>query len=104
MFASLRRLNVHQASAPLLLLALLASNAPAADKVEWRTDYDVARKEASDQKKPLLLDFGTEDCVHCKRMHQTTFKDPAIVKLLNENFIPLKVDANREPRLAQSLR
>src|SRR5580692_11824668 len=104
MFATFRRLNVHRASSPLLLFALLAGHAPAADKVEWRTDYDSARKEATDQNKPLFLDFGTEDCVHCKRMHQTTFRDPAIIKLLNERFIPLKVDANREPRLTQTLR
>jgi thioredoxin-related protein len=104
MFATCRRLNVHRASSPLLVVALLAGIAPAADKVEWRSDYDSARKEAAEKSRPIFLDFGTEDCVHCKRMHQTTFKDPAIIKLLNENFIPLKVDANREPHLAQSLR
>lgn len=93
---------------PLLLgLSLTVASAGAvlaAEKVEWRTDYDSARKEASERGKLLLLDFGTEDCVHCKRMHQTTFRDPSIVKLLNERFIALKIDANREPRLAQSLR
>jgi thioredoxin-like negative regulator of GroEL len=82
----------------------LAAAATASDKVEWRADYDSARREASTKSLPLFLDFGTEDCVHCRRMHQTTFKDPAIIKLLNERFIPLKIDANREPKLAQSLR
>lgn len=82
----------------------LASPAAAADKVEWRNDYDGARKEASDGGKLLLLDFGTEDCVHCRRMHQTTFRDPAIMKLINERFVALKIDARREHRLAQSLR
>jgi thioredoxin-related protein len=82
----------------------LASLAAAADKVDWRNDYDVARKDATERGKLLLLDFGTEDCVHCRRMHQTTFRDPAIMKLINERFIALKIDAHREPRLAQSLR
>ncbi len=63
-----------------------------------------SRKEAVDKGKPLFLDFGTEDCVHCKRLHTSTFKDPAVIRLLNENFVPLKVDANREPRLTQVLR
>lgn len=84
--------------------AFFASTAAAADKVVWRNDYDAARKEATENGKLLLLDFGTEDCVHCKRMHQTTFRDPAIMKILNERFIALRIDANREPRLAQSLR
>ena len=87
-----------------LLLILFVGTVSAAEKIEWRADYDSARKEANLKNKPLFLDFGTEDCVHCKRMHQTTFKDPLIVKLINDHFVPLKIDANREPKLAQSLR
>jgi thioredoxin-like negative regulator of GroEL len=97
-----RRLNPHAAS--LTLLFLLAGTTWAADKVEWRSDYDNARREATEQGKFILLDFGTDDCVHCRRMHQTTFRDPAITKIINERFVALKIDANREPRLAQSLR
>ncbi len=104
MHASISRLNLLRGASQLLLAALLTAPANAADKVEWRNDYDSARKEATEQNKPLFLDFGTEDCVHCKRMHQTTFKDPNIIKLLNERFIPLRVDGNREPRLTQQLR
>jgi len=104
MFASNTRMISHRGYSSLLLLTLCVGSAGASDKVEWRADYDSARKEATEKGKPLFLDFGTEDCVHCKRMHQTTFRDPAIIKLLNERFIPLKVDANREPRLTQTLR
>ena len=104
MLALTTRLNLQRGAASLVLLAAGAFSAPASEKIEWRSDYDTARKEASDKGKPIFLDFGTEDCVHCKRMHQTTFKDPNIIKILNERFIPLKVDANREPRLTQTLR
>jgi len=88
------------------LLAWLATGgeSSAADKIEWRADYDTARKEAIEKNLPLFLDFGTEDCVHCRRMHQTVFRETVVIKLLNERFIPLKVDANREPRLTQTLR
>ena len=98
------RTNLHRSAVAFVALAWLADRAPAADRVEWRSDYDLARKEATEKGKLLLLDFGTEDCVHCKRMHQTTFRDPSIMKILNERFVTLKIDANREPRLAQSLR
>jgi thioredoxin-related protein len=90
--------------ASFLILVAFTSSAGAGDKVEWRSDYDTARREATEKNRPLFLDFGTEDCVHCKRMHQTTFRDPSVIRLLNEQFVPLKVDANREPKLAQSLR
>jgi thioredoxin-like negative regulator of GroEL len=98
------RLMHYRIGASLVLLAVLAQAARASDAIHWRADYDSARKEAAEKGKPIFLDFGTDDCVHCKRMHQTTFTDPGIVKLLNERFVPLKVDANREPRLTQMLR
>lgn len=86
------------------LWILLGDAAKAADTVQWRKDYNSARKEASESGKPLFLDFGTVECFHCKRLDQSTFRDPALIQLLNERFIPLKVDANREPALTQALR
>lgn len=104
MIAMIHRMIDNRQFATILATALFAGSVLAGEKIEWRVDYDTARKEATEKNKPLFLDFGTEDCVHCRRMHQTTFHDPAIIKLLNDRFIPLKVDANREPRLTQSLR
>jgi len=72
--------------------------------VQWRHDYNAARKEAEEQSRPLCIDFGTEQCIWCKRLDLSTFKEPSVVSLLNEKFIPLKIDANREPQLAQALR
>jgi thioredoxin-like negative regulator of GroEL len=86
------------------LCCLVAGPGHAGESVQWRTDYNAARREATEKGLPLFLDFGTEECYHCRRLDQTTFRDPAIVKLLNERFVPLRVDANREPALAQALR
>jgi uncharacterized protein YyaL (SSP411 family) len=104
MLACNRRSLLHRRSIALVAFFTMAASAPGSDKVEWRVDYDSARREASEKGRPLFLDFGTEDCVHCRRMDQTTFRDPTVVKMLNEQFVPLKIDANREPRLTQSLR
>jgi thioredoxin-like negative regulator of GroEL len=70
----------------------------------WRADYGSARKEAVDKGKPLLLDFGTESCTWCRKLDVTTFRDPSVVSLLNDQFVTLKVDAEREPMLTQALR
>ncbi len=55
---------------PLLLAcvspALVAANARS-DDVQWRKDYNEARKEATEKDKPLFLDFGTVDGFWCKR-------------------------------------
>jgi tetratricopeptide (TPR) repeat protein len=87
------------------MLVLSAWPARAADKqVEWRADYDAARKEAVDKARPIFLEFHTDECFHCRRLEAGPFHDPAVISLLNERFIPLRVDGNKSPRLAQALR
>jgi thioredoxin-related protein len=73
-------------------------------EVEWRTDYNKARQEAIGKNRPLLLDFGTEQCFFCTKLDSTTFRDPTVVALLNKSFIPLKIDAGKSPALAEALR
>src|SRR5262245_17732120 len=92
----------------VLLLAALGGYATPlvaqeAAEVQWRTDYALARQEAQQKKLPIVLDFVTRTCVHCKNMDLTTFRDPRIVALMNERFIPLKIDGEVEARLSQAL-
>jgi thioredoxin-related protein len=83
--------------------ALLAAPAARAQEVEWRHEYNRARQEAADKGRPLFIDFGTESCFWCKQLEGRTFVDPEIRTLLNERFVPLRVDANRQPELAEKL-
>src|SRR5439155_23341439 len=91
-----------QAALWVIMLAVL-NGAAQAQEVRWRYDYNLARREALEKSRPLLLDFGTENCFWCKKLDATTFRDPAVVQVLNEQFIPLKVDANRDGPLAEFL-
>lgn len=92
---------------PRTLLGLIALAAfgvtASAQAPAWRQDYNSVRREATDKQRPILLDFGTENCFWCKRLDATTFRDPSIVNLINEQFVPLKVDGDREATLAQKL-
>jgi thioredoxin-like negative regulator of GroEL len=80
-----------------------AAQEAVADEVKWRSDYNAARREAQEKGKPLVIDFGTEHCFWCKRLDATTFRDPAVVKTMNDGFIPLRVDAEKEATLANLL-
>jgi thioredoxin-related protein len=73
-------------------------------EINWRSDYAKARQEAADLGRPLVIDLGTEACFWCKRLDTRTFTHPDVVRLLNERCVPLKVDGNRTPYLAQALR
>lgn len=70
---------------------------------EWGTDYEAAYKQAKEKGRPLIVDFGTANCFWCKKMHETTFRDPTVVRRLAEGFVAVQVDAERESRLAQAL-
>ena len=72
-------------------------------EIKWRHDYSLARKEAQDKGLPLVIDFGTKTCFYCAKLDQTTFRDPRIVSVMNERFVPLKIDADVEADLASRL-
>lgn len=74
-----------------------------AQDVQWRHDYARARREATDSGKPLLLDFGTEACVWCRKLDATTFRSRQIVQILNERYIPVKIDARQYEDLTQAM-
>lgn len=90
--------------AAAVLLATALAGAARADDINWRVDYNAARREASEKGLPLVLDFGTENCFWCRRLEETTFRESTVVALVNERFIPLKVDAGRNPYLTEALR
>jgi thioredoxin-related protein len=92
--------------AALLLIesAIRNPQSAIAQEIDWRTDYNKARQEAVEKNRPLMLDFGTEDCFFCKKLDTTTFRDPSVTAVLNKSFIPLKIDADKERALAQALR
>ncbi|HEY2911254.1 MAG TPA: thioredoxin fold domain-containing protein, partial [Gemmataceae bacterium] len=98
----------HRASSPLLVLVLACISATSAiaapPAFSWRTDYNAARKEAQEKSLPLLVVVGTEDCFYCRKLEANTFRDAAIRAQIAGNFIPLKIDANREPTLAKALK
>jgi tetratricopeptide (TPR) repeat protein len=73
-------------------------------QVIWRTDYDAARKESSEKGLPLFLELISEGCFHCKRLEAGPLRDPAIVALLADRFIPVRVDGATSPKLVEALR
>jgi len=86
------------------IFALLSTNtSQAQEQLRWRTDYAAARKEAAATGKPMLLDFGTEACMWCRKLEATTFRDRAVVEAINTRCIPVKVDGERESRLTGAL-
>lgn len=72
-------------------------------KVEWQTDMKKAGIEAKRTGKPILLQLTATWCSYCHKMLKETFTDPAIAKKVNENFIPLLLDADEHENVVEML-
>ena len=69
--------------------------------VHWRPWGPDALAEAEAQNKPILLSVGYTACHWCHVMNHESFADPETAAVLNELFIPIKVDREERPDIDQ---
>ncbi|MGH7552900.1 MAG: DUF255 domain-containing protein, partial [Longimicrobiales bacterium] len=70
-----------------------------AREIGWRFWSPAAFDEASKADRPVFLNVSTVWCHWCHRMDEVAFSDEFIIRLLNENFIPIRVDGDRYPHV-----
>jgi uncharacterized protein len=64
---------------------------------KWSNDiFEIAVK----QNKRVLLDLEAVWCHWCHVMEEKTYHDSAIIKLINTNYLPVKVDQDSRPDLS----
>ena len=66
-------------------------------EIQWHS-YDDGMARSKFEKKKVFLHFTAVWCYYCGVMEKDTFNDPAIISSLNENFIPIKVDFDKETK------
>ena len=66
-------------------------------KIQWQSWTEETFRQAKDQDKLILLDLTAVWCHACHVMDETTYQDPTIAQLLNQKFIPIKVDTDQRP-------
>ncbi len=65
--------------------------------VDWFPWGEEAFKKAQKEKKPLFISIGYSSCHWCHVMERESFDDEEVAKVLNENFVPVKVDREEKP-------
>src|SRR5690554_5063639 len=69
--------------------------------VDWKPWGEEALKLAAEQNKPLLISIGYSACHWCHVMEKESFEDTAVARIMNENFICIKVDREERPDIDQ---
>lgn len=70
-----------------------------AQQIEWRPWGPEAFDRAARAEKPILLSLTAVWCRWCRRMDETTYSDPRIIRLINDELVPVRVDADRYPHV-----
>jgi len=65
--------------------------------VNWYPWGDEAFKRAKELGRPVLLSVGYSTCHWCHVMEEESFEDEEIAKVMNENYIAIKVDREERP-------
>lgn len=88
--------------ATLCLTGAWAQETPAPKKtiidkdgpVKWMT-FEEAVARSKTEKKKIFIDVYTDWCGWCKVMDKNTFSEAEVAKVLNEDFYPVKFDAEQ---------
>jgi uncharacterized protein YyaL (SSP411 family) len=67
--------------------------------VDWYPWGPEALARAREQDKPILLSIGYAACHWCHVMERESFEDEGTARLMNEHFVPIKVDREERPDL-----
>ena len=78
-----------------LALDIYSLDAFSQDKIQWYS-IEQAEKLANENPKKIFIDVYTDWCGWCKKMDATTYTDPGIVKILNNDFYAVRLDAEQK--------
>ena len=84
----------------LIVIVWSFSIADASDSVKWHS-YEEGKVLGKVEKKKVFLHFYADWCGFCVKMAKETFRDSDVVSYLNDNFISIRVDFDKNAETAQ---
>ena len=83
----------------LSLVIGIACVAPASESINWHS-YEEGMVLGKVEEKKVFLHFYADWCAFCRKMAKDTFQDPNVIAYLNENFIPIMVNTDKDQETA----
>jgi len=88
----------------LSLFAVWGSPAVQAQQpaIKWLSFEEAQKEKRPDQSRKFLLYFYTDWCTYCRKLDAGTFIDKAVVDYINSNYIPVRINSEKLPKVAAS--
>jgi len=91
---------VHTLTLMLMAAAVAAKPAIAGSgDIQWLS-YAEGRQRGKTEQKKVFLVFQAEWCRYCHQMEKETFGDSAVIAYVNQNFVPVSVNSDKESHIA----
>ena len=72
-----------------------------ASEINWHAWSPQAFDEAKQSRRPILLSISAVWCHWCHVMDETTYSHPAVIDLINREYVPVRVDNDVRPDINQ---
>lgn len=70
-------------------------------QIAW-VGYEDGIEQIKNEDKKGFLHFYTSWCTYCKVMNEKTFTDENVIRYLNENFVPIYINAEKDKAVART--
>jgi uncharacterized protein YyaL (SSP411 family) len=91
--------SIGKAVLTFALCGLASAQTPPAT-LHWQPWSDAAFTQAQAEHKLVLLDLEAVWCHWCHVMDDVTYRDPEVIRLLNQHYILIKVDQDSRPDIS----
>mgnify|MGYP002395166942 CR=1 FL=1 len=83
-----------------IIFAFSTAAMAANQEINWYS-YKAGMEKISKENKKGYIHFYTDWCTYCKIMNQKTFTDDSVIAFLNQNFVPIRVNAEEQRDVAK---
>jgi len=84
-------------------MAAAGGKTTATAKIRWYP-FEEGFSRSQREGKKIFLNFYADWCHYCQVMEEKTFRDNAVAAYLNDHYIPIQVDSDRQPKITEQYR